>query len=144
MMMAGGPAGAKPRFVPSVTTYHGTYSDANGTHEAIATVDDEKGKYRVDLHVELLGVCHATGEFEALLPVTEGAPLKGRTFKFHGKTPVESEDIRNYYFTVTINGHFTSSSAFTATVSASASVEPGNPEPTDQCSAGPVTLKMKA
>jgi hypothetical protein len=144
MMIAGGSAGAKPKFVPSLTTYHGTYSDANGTHEAFATVNHDGGKYRVDLHLELLGVCHAVGEFEALLPVAEGAALKGKTFKFHGKVPAESELMSNHYFTVTIKGHFTAFAAFTATVSATASVEPGNPEPTDSCTAGPVTLKMKA
>lgn len=134
---------AKPKFVPEITVYHGTYPYMGGHRDVEASIVDNENDHRltVGFNVAIPGSCN--GE-EASLPIRTEATLKGKAISFHGKVPAAGElPGHNVYVTATIKGHFTSTKQFTVTLSASTSVEPGNPESTLACTAPPVTVKMK-
>lgn len=144
--VVGSSGAAKPKFVPDITVYHGTYPYMGGHREVEAGVntdgDDNHKKLTIGFSLYLPAACD-NGE-EASLPIKEGAALKGRTFAFHGKIPAAGE-LPGYdkYVTATIKGHFTSTKTFIVTFSARTAVEPNNPSPTFACTAAPVTVKMK-
>lgn len=143
MMIAGGPAGAKPKFVPDITVYHGTYPYMGSHREVEAAVVDNENNHKltVGFNVAIPAVCN--GE-EWSLPIRTEATLKGRSIKFHGKIPAAGElPANNHYVTATIKGHFTSTKGFTVTLSAFTSVEPDNPELTWACTAAPLTVRLK-
>jgi hypothetical protein len=134
---------AKPKFVPDVTVYHGTYSYTWGKREVEASVVDNENNHKLTVGFNVFLPATCNGEEESL-PIRTEATLKGKAINFHGKIPAAGEvPGNNVYVTAAIKGHFTSTKSFTVTLRASTSVEPGNPEPTLACTAAPVTVRMK-
>jgi hypothetical protein len=137
------PAGATPKggFTPEEGTFKGTYALEGSHPEVLAGVRaDSSGKWSVDVSVPVPVTCD--GEPWTLLVSVE-APVKGRTFKYKGKVGRASNLINNLHIDVDLKGHFTSRTAFKATVEAKTAVEPGNSEVTVACSGPPLTLPMK-
>jgi hypothetical protein len=142
-----GPAGAKPKpaFAPKAGTYSGDSFAEGKTHSVFAQVKKKGSKYSAEVEIAVPAKCTST-ESPTPLP-TEllfkvPAQIKGRSISFKANS-VDAMQIVGYQVAsaITLNGRFTSPSAFSATVSVQAPA-PGV-ESEVHCSVPPTKLKFE-
>jgi hypothetical protein len=142
-----GPAGAKPKpaFAPKAGTYSGDSFAEGKTHAVFAQVKKKGSKYSAEVEIAVPAKCTST-ENPAPLP-TEllfkvPAQIKGRAVSFKGNSVDEMQIVGFQVASgITLNGRFTSPSAFSATVSVQAPA-PGISSEV-QCSVPPTKLKFE-
>lgn len=140
-------AGAKPKaaFAPKTGSYEGKGNFGAEQPNEVARLVKSGSAYSLEVGLDAPAECEdkALGaSVPELLTIKVKVPVKGKTFSFKGKAPVRSV-LEGQSAEVTLSGHFTGESAFTATVKSSVSVEAGNPSSTS-CTIPTGTLTMKA
>jgi hypothetical protein len=128
MTLAVASTAAKPKhaFAPKAGTYTGDSFAEGKTHAVSAKVTRKGSKYSAEIEIAVPAVCedtetHFKNPTELLFKVT--APVKGHSISFKGDALDAMQIVGGTPSGISLNGKFTKSSTFTATVGVKAPAE---------------------